>query len=315
MRIAPEILRRCWFVAGPTASGKSSAAIELAEPLNAEIVSLDSMALFRGMDIGTAKPDRAMLARVPHHLVDVADPTDDYSVADYLAAADSACRDITSRGKTPLFVGGTGLYLRTVLHGLFLGPPADWELRRKWADVAASQGDAAVHAALQQVDPVTAARLHPRDQRRIIRALEVHAITGRTLSEQQQESALPVESRPKNCFWLNPPRGWLHDRINRRVDEMFAAGLVDEVRLLTTAPGGISRTASQALGYAEVRAMLRGKITGDEARLQTQTHTRQFAKRQCTWFRGLDECKAIDLRGGESAAEIAAILLAVGEGA
>ena len=310
MRLPNDLLQQCWFLAGPTACGKTETALLLAERLDAEVVSLDSMALYRGMDIGTAKPTVAERERVPHHLVDVIDPNEEYSVADYLAASDSACRQILAGGKTPLFVGGTGLYLRSLLRGVFEGPAADWDYRRQLEAEAASHGDAVLHAQLERIDPESAASLHPNDQRRVIRALEVHHVTGRPLSEQQQHPPLPEASRPRHVYWLDPPRPWLHERINRRVEQMIAAGLVEEVRTLLRADPPMGRTARQGLGYKEVIAHLEGEASLDTTIEMIQTRTRQFAKRQYTWFRNLEECRSVDISGDETPEDLARTIAA-----
>lgn len=306
MRFDPEILRACWFLAGPTACGKSRVGIPLARRLGAEIVSLDSMSVYRGMDIGTAKPSPADRAAVPHHLIDLIEPHEEYSLAEYVRAAEAVCREILARGRRPLFVGGTGLYLRGVLRGVFEGPPADWEFRRRTEREAAGQPPGWLHRQLQQVDPPAAAALHPNDARRLIRALEVYHLTGRPLSAQQQQGPLPPDERPPHVYWLAPPRDWLHARIERRVIEMFAAGFVDEVRRLLAADHPPSRTARQALGYAEVIDHLEGRIaTRDETIALIQRHTRQFARRQHTWFRNLEECVPVPMTGDETADELA----------
>ena len=308
MQIELETLRACWFLAGPTACGKTAAGIELAERIGAEVVALDSMSLYRGMDIGTAKPTAAERARVPHHLVDILDPHEDYSVAEYLRAAHAACRDILERGRTPLFVGGSGLYLRAVLRGVFEGPSADWEFRRRLERELQESSAEALHARLRTVDPAAATRLPPRDVRRVVRALEVYHLTGRPASELQQQPALDPALRPRHVFWLSPPREWLFQRINRRVEQMIDAGLVEEVRALLAAPRPLGRTARQALGYQEMIAYLCGARSLAEAVATIQTRTRQFAKRQHTWFRNLVECHAVPISGKETAAEVAALL-------
>ena len=304
IQLPTDTLRRSWFLAGPTASGKSATALELATRIDAEIVSMDSMAIYCGMDIGTAKPTVDEQQRVPHHLIDIVDPHIDYSVTEYVEAAAVACDEILSRGRIPLFVGGTGLYLRSLLRGVFEGPEADWEFRRQ-LETEVEQDDADLHRRLTEVDPETAARLHPNDHRRIIRALEVLHITGVKLSEQQNQPPLPPELRPAVVVWLSPPRDWMHDRINRRVEQMIADGLVDEVRRLLESPDGLSRTARQGLGYKEVIAHLEDGLPLDETINQIQTRTRQFAKRQCTWFRNLEECRPVEMTGDESAADLA----------
>jgi tRNA dimethylallyltransferase len=304
MQFAPDLLQRCWFLAGPTATGKTAAALCLARNINAEIVALDSISLYRRMDIGTAKPTREERAIVPHHLIDVLEPHAEFSVAEYLHAAEAACRQITERGRTPLFVGGTGLYLRAVLRGVFEGPAADWDVRSALERELASEGPAALHRRLQTVDPATAARLPPADTRRVIRALEVHRLTGRPVSELQQHTPLPPELRPRHVYWVHPPRAWLHERINSRVLQMVEAGLVDEVRGLLAAPQPLNRTARQAVGYAQMIDHVEGRLLLEQAIAEMQTATRQFAKRQHTWFRNLVECRAIDLAGCESPEEV-----------
>lgn len=309
LRFDGELLGRCWFLCGPTAAGKTAASLELATLLGAEIVSLDSMTLYRGMDIGTAKPDAAARARVPHHLLDILDPSEEFSLAEYLPVAERTCREIVDRGRTPLFVGGTGLYLRGVLRGLFQGPPADWSIRKRWHDFATAEGETALHARLAEVDAPLAARLHPHDARRIIRGLEVYELTGRPLSEHQRQTALPEHERPQHVYWLHPPRSWLHARIDLRVREMFDLGLIAEIKGLLHAPKPLSRTARQALGYQEVIEYLEGSAPLDETVSRIQARTRQFAKRQHTWFRQLEECHPVLLTGDEPPAHIAQVLL------
>ncbi|MGQ0634214.1 MAG: tRNA (adenosine(37)-N6)-dimethylallyltransferase MiaA [Planctomycetaceae bacterium] len=309
LRFDPDLLRHCWFLAGPTAVGKTAISLELAGRLGAEIVALDSMTLYRGMDLGTAKPDLAARQRVPHHLLDILDPADEFSVAEYVAAARDVCSEIVSRGQTPLFVGGTGLYLRGILRGVFQGPPADWAIRRRWQDLAHEQGAAALHAQLDRVDPTLARKLHPNDIRRVIRGLEVHELTGQPLSELQRQPPLPEAERPRHVYWLAPPRAWLHARIDQRVCEMFQSGLVDEVRRLLASPRPLGRTARQALGYKEVFDHLERGVPLESTVALIQTRTRQFAKRQHTWFRHLVECQPVPLSGDESAVQIADRLL------
>lgn len=303
-----DVLQRCWFLAGPTACGKTAVGVALAERIGAEVLALDSMTLYRGMDVGTAKPTVDERRGVPHHLLDLLDPWEEFSVADYLAAAEKVCREILGRGRIPLFVGGTGLYLRSLLRGVFEGPSADWEFRRALEQEARSQSAEWLHARLQEVDATTAARLHPADERRIIRALEIHRLTGRPASELQREQPLPVEDRPQHVDWLHPPRRWLYYRINHRVDQMIQQGLAAEVERLLSDSRGLSHTARQALGYKEIIDHLEGRCTLPEAIERLKTRTRQFAKRQHTWFRNLEECRAIALTGMETPAEVAALL-------
>ncbi len=308
MRFDPDLLRRCRVLAGPTASGKSAAGIALAERTGAEILSLDSMAVYRGMDVGTAKPTARDRGRIRHHLLDLVEPSEPFSVSDFLKAAEAACRDIVARGNPPLFVGGTGLYLRSLLRGVFEGPSAAPEVRRRLESEAAAFGPATLHDRLRQVDPTTAARLHPNDVRRVVRALEVAELTGRPLSEQQAHPPLPPSDRPAQVVWLDPPRAWLYGRIERRVDAMLADGLLEETRRLLARPDGISHTARQALGYRELIDHLEGRTPFAEAVALIKLRTRQFAKRQHTWFRNLEECNPLEITGEESAEELAARL-------
>lgn len=317
MRFDRHLLRESAFLVGPTAAGKSDLALALARSLRSagrpvEIVALDSMTLYRHLDIGTAKPTPADRADFPHHLLDLVDPSEEFTVATYVAAAEVAVRGILDRGALPLFVGGSGLYLRTLLRGLFDGPEADWDLRRRLDETARSEGPEAFHARLAAVDPPTAARLHPNDLRRIIRALEVHELTGKPLSDWHQEQPLPPEERPRLLVWLDPDRDWLADRIDRRVDAMLAAGLVDETRSVRDRIG-FGRTASQSLGYAEVLAHLGRAMSLDDCRDAIQTHTRQFAKRQCTWFRNLEELQPLPLTAQSSLTTLLDQLLALAQ--
>ena len=287
-----------YVLAGPTGSGKSALALDLAPRLGAEIVSMDSMALYRGMDIGTAKPTTAERAQVPHHLIDVRDPWESASVAWWLDQAATACRDVTSRGKVPLFVGGTPLYLKALLYGLFDGPSANQEFRDRLEQEANRIGSDALHRRLAEVDAAAAKRIHPNDLRRIIRALEVHTLTGRPISDWQREwSPRPVtEPAERRVVWIDRPRAELYERIDRRVEKMFADGLVDEVRKIAALPRPLSREAGQALGYREILASFESPIPERELICAVQTHSRQFAKRQITWFRHLPDCFPVTAR-------------------
>jgi tRNA dimethylallyltransferase len=309
MHIPSDILKACWFLAGPTACGKSDTALVLAEKIDAEILSMDSMSLYRAMDIGTAKPSSAQRALVPHHLIDLCEPHESFSVAHYLTAATDAAGDVIARGRVPLFVGGTGLYLRALLRGVFDGPQIPPEYRQQLEAELASGSAEQLYERLAAVDPPAARRIHPNDAKRIFRALEVYRATGRPLSELQQQEPLPAEKRPLNVFWLSAPRPWLYDRIDRRVEQMFAAGLLDEVRSLLNWPYPLSHTAGQALGYKEAIAHLEQGVPLSETIRLIQTRTRQFAKRQHTWFRHLEECRPIQMTGAETARELAESIL------
>jgi tRNA dimethylallyltransferase len=286
--------RNALVLTGPTGSGKSRLGVEVAERMGAEIVSMDSMALYRRMDIGTAKPSGEERARVPHHLVDVLEPWESASVAWWLERAAECCRDIESRGKQALFVGGTALYLKTLLHGLFDGPPADAELRQRLEKESELHGKESLHARLAQVDPATAARLHVNDVRRIVRALEVWELTGRPISQWQIQwsAAAGTDESPPRVLWLDLPRTELYARIDARVDAMLAAGLVEEVRALRQSPRPLSREARQALGYKELFEYLDGLSSLEAAAERIRTRSRNYAKRQVTWFRHLPGCRS-----------------------
>jgi tRNA dimethylallyltransferase len=290
--MTPDTFGNALVLTGPTGSGKSRLALELAPLLGAEIVGMDSMTLYRGMDVGTAKPTPEERRLVPHHLIDVLEPWQPASVAWWLGRAAECCRDIEARGRRALFVGGAPLYLKALLHGLFDGPPADEGLRARLAEEAARDGRPALHARLAGVDPAAAARLHPNDVRRVVRALEVWELTGRPLSAWQTQWQGPPAAAPR-CVWVDRPRAELYRRIDARAREMVAAGLVEEVRALRSSPRPISREARQALGYKELFAYLDGEGTLEEAVGRIQARTRQFAKRQLTWFRHLPGCAAV----------------------
>ncbi len=284
-------LHRAIYLTGPTAVGKTAVGVALARRLGAEVVALDSMTLYRGMDIGTAKPTPAERGGVPHQLIDVLDPWESASVADYRDRAIRVVADLEGRGRRALFVGGTALYLKALLRGLFEGPGADPALRKALEEEADRLGDPAMHARLAGLDPAAASRLHPNDRRRVVRALEVIEATGRTLTEQQVEHGRPApDSVP--VFALERPRAELLGRIDRRVEAMFAEGLVEEVRALHFAPRPLALAPSQGVGYREVIDLLEGRVDLAGAVSMTQARTRQFAKRQATWFRGLIEVRA-----------------------
>ncbi len=293
----PAPFTNALVLTGPTGSGKTELGIALARRLGAEVVSMDSMALYRGMDVGTAKPTPQERREVPHHLVDVLEPWESSSVAWWLQRAGECCREIEGRGRRVLFVGGTPLYLKALMCGLFDGPPADTALRRQLEEEANLAGSPALHARLAQADPESARRIHPNDLRRIVRALEVLALTGKALSRWQTQWAggggfAPGQSRDDATpvLWLDVPRAELYERIDRRVEAMFAGGFVEEARRLRQLGPPLSREAAQALGYQEAFAYLDGRSDRAEAILRVQTRTRQFAKRQLTWFRHLPGC-------------------------
>jgi len=295
----------CWYLTGPTASGKTAVGLHLAQRLGAEIVSMDSMALYRAMDVGTAKPTPAERSVVAHHLIDVIDPDQQYSLAQYVEAAHRAAAAIRGRGRQVLFLGGAPLYLKGLLRGLFEGPPADWQLRRRLQQEETAHEPGHLHRRLAQCDPDSAARLHPNDTRRVVRALEVFEKTGTPISRLQRQ--FEVAHPPEACrvVVLDWPREELYARIDRRVDAMFDAGLVDEVRAILDRPEPMSRTAGQALGYREVIEHLDGQCDLPATIERVKTHTRQFAKRQGTWFRSLGECRFLEMTASLEPADVA----------
>jgi tRNA dimethylallyltransferase len=291
---------------GPTAGGKTTIGLELAGLINAEIVSLDSMAIYRHLDISTAKPTTKQRARIPHHLLDIVEPNEEYSLASYVAAAESCVRQLRQRGKEALFVGGTPLYLKALLRGIFSGPPADWDFRREVAAEVQRVGAEALHARLAQVDPLSAHKLHPHNVRRIIRALEVYKITGQPISHLQMQFDEGRAAEDCRVFTLQWPRQELHARIDRRVDRMFAHGLVDEIRSVREEYGDVSRTAVQAVGFREVVSLLQHECDETETVRRVKVRTRRFARRQETWFRGLSECRFVPRTDETPAREVAA---------
>ncbi len=271
-------------IAGPTASGKTALALEVAERLNAEIVSADSQQVYRHFDIGTAKPSAAELARVPHHLVSCVDPLETFSAARYAQLADVAIADVHARGKRVVVVGGTGLYLRVLLHGVMPGPSRDEALRAELEALGDREGNAALHAKLQAVDPASAAKHPVGDRVRVIRALEIHALTGRPASEQRGEHAFAARRYEYALWVLNPEREQVYAAINARTAAMFAQGLVAETRALV-AQGYRDAAPMRAVGYAEALQVVEGALGEAEAVADVAQATRHYAKRQVTWFK------------------------------
>lgn len=294
---------------GPTAAGKSAAAIALARRVGGEVVNADSRNVYRGLDIGTAKPTPAERAGVPHHLVDVADPREVFTVADYQRLALAAIEAIHARGRLPILVGGTGLYIRAVVDRLTIPavpPDAAFRLAAE-AEEAARPGT--LHARLQALDPVAAARIHPRNVRRLVRALEVIRHTGRPLSAQQGRGAAPD---PVLQVGLRLPRPVLDERIDRRVEAQLAAGLVEEVRGLLAAGVPPTAPAMQGLGYKELVPYLEGRLPLDRAVAILKRNTRRYARRQEAWFRADPRIQWLDVAGldAEAVAERVHAMLA-----
>ena len=279
--------KKILVIVGPTASGKTRMAVELAKAHNGEVVSADSMQIYRRMDIGTAKPTAEEMRGVPHHMIDVADPEEDFSVARYVELASACVDDILARGKLPIVAGGTGLYVDSLLSGrTFAAFSPESALRKELEEELAERGGEAMLAELSRVDPEAAARLHPNDHKRIVRALEVYRSTGKTISEHNRETqALPPRYEALTIGLNFQDRADLWARIDARVDQMAADGLEREVRELLSSGLSPRCTAMQAIGYKEFVAAVEGDMTWREAEELVKLRSRQYAKRQLTWFR------------------------------
>jgi len=300
--------RRLLVVVGPTATGKTEVGLLLAEALGGEIVSADSMQVYRGLDIGTAKPSAEQRARAPHHLIDIMDPDAPFTVADYRRLADAALHDIWNRGRQPLLVGGSGLYVRAVLEEMdFSGVAPDPTFRERLAEEARTKGTRALHEWLAEVDPSAAARIHPNDQKRIIRALEVAEGRGERASSREAVDRQRVPRYNSTRFGLTLEREQLYRRIEDRIDRMIEAGLVEEVRKLLDRGYGEDLVSMKGLGYAQLAPHVRGEISLEEAVKRLKRDTRRFAKRQLTWFRADPKIEWIDVEqagGPAGAAEL-----------
>jgi tRNA dimethylallyltransferase len=274
---------RLLVVAGPTASGKTALAIALARRLGGEIVNADSQQVYRGLDVGTAKPTAEERAAVPHHLLDVAEPGEGMDAARFVKLADAAIADVAARGRLPIVAGGTGLYLRALLHGVVAAPGRDPALRAALEAEAAARGRPALHARLVALDPESAARIRPNDLVRIVRALEIVA-GGSRPSELHAAHAFAPDRYAAELLALDVPRAELHARIEARVERMFAGGLLDEAHALLLANGG-APPSRLPIGYAEAIACLRGELPREEATRRVQVAHRRYARRQVIWLR------------------------------
>ena len=274
-------------ILGPTASGKSALAMEVAEQFSGEIVSCDSVAVYRDFEIGTAKPSREDRARIPHHLIDVADPGEAFTAGEYARRARAALSDISRRGRLPIVVGGTGLYLRALMEGLFPGPQRSEELRERLRARAVERGSVYLHQLLQRLDTVSAAKIHPNDEPKVIRAIEVCLTARGRMSELLRERGRDaLEGFRILRLGLDPSRDLLYDRINRRAVQMFDDGLVAEAQsLLQRFSEAREVTLMHSLGYRQAFQQIRGELTRDEAIAAAQQGHRKYAKRQLTWFR------------------------------
>jgi len=283
------------IITGPTAIGKSAYALKKAQELNGEIISADSMQVYRHMDIGTAKPAPVELQKVPHHLIDIIEPDEPFSVADYLERFKAAKADIEKKKKLPIIVGGTGLYLNALLKGFsFPVLPAQPQLREKLRKEAEEQGWEVLYQRLQKVDPATAARLHPNDHFRIMRALEVATASGKPLSAQQKKGE-PLLGEGARLICLIADRNVVYQRINERVERMIAGGLIEEVQKLLAMGYNKNLNSLQALGYKETIEYLEGSYNKEELTEQIQKRTRNFAKRQMTWFRSFKDVEYVEV--------------------
>ncbi|WP_232699967.1 tRNA (adenosine(37)-N6)-dimethylallyltransferase MiaA [Brevibacillus daliensis] len=286
-------------IVGPTAVGKTALSLTLAQHFNGEIISGDSMQVYRQMDIGTAKATEEERSLIPHYMIDIMEPDEEFSVAIFQAKARQLISEINHRGKLPFIVGGTGLYIQSVTHSYqFSEADQDPELRDRLQLFADTEGVEALHRRLREHDPITADRLHPNDVRRVIRAIEIYELTGKRMSDHQHQAAYS----PYNLkiIGLTMERSKLYERVNHRVDLMIEAGLVEEVRQLLDLGYSPDLLAMQGLGYKELIPYLYGEITLDKAISDIKQRTRHFAKRQLTWFRRMPEISWYDLTEPES---------------
>jgi tRNA dimethylallyltransferase len=292
------------IIAGPTAVGKTEASILLAKELRAEIVSADSMQIYRGMDIGTAKPTEEQRKLVSHHMIDIVEPDHPYSVGDYLRDARMAIDSIIAAGSTPLVLGGTGLYIRALTRGLFHGPSADLELRKQLLQREAEEEPGKLYGDLVKLDPDAANKIHPNDLRRTIRALEVYYLKDRTLSDFQRKHAFKERPYRFKMFFLFRSRSELYHRIEKRVDRMIADGLEAEVKTLMDRGYCPDLISMKGLGYQHFTALHLGRVSRDEAIALLKRDTKRFAKRQFTWFRREPQAIWLDITGLLKAEEI-----------
>lgn len=283
------------LILGVTASGKSRLGFDLARTLETDVISIDSMKVYRRMDIGTAKPSRERRQQVHYHLIDVVEPSESYSVGMFLDQAQHAIDTLESADKPVVAVGGTALYIKSLMHGLFEGPAADHHLRNRLHHQAQTEGLDQLHRELTQVDPTAAARINPNDARRIVRALEVYHLTGKPISSFQTQFNADNQLRHWCIVGLRRDKARENRRINARVKNMVSAGLFDEVRALLAEDRPLSKQAAAAIGYAEVIAHLQGRMDAETAVEKIKIHTRRLAKSQRTWFKTFTQAHWIDV--------------------
>ncbi|MBO5203465.1 MAG: tRNA (adenosine(37)-N6)-dimethylallyltransferase MiaA [Clostridia bacterium] len=294
---------RIYAVVGPTASGKSALALEIARRFGGEIISCDSMQIYRRMDIGTAKPTKEEQARIPHHMIDVVEPTESFSCADYVSLADKVIRDVHARGKLPIICGGTGLYLDALLRENDFTPSiTDEALRAELLEFARVHGAEALHAELEKIDPESAAATHPNNVKRVARAIEIYRLSGVTKTETDRQSRLGGNRFDVRAVGLvYSHREALYERIDKRVDMMLEAGLEAETRaLLAEGVFDKNATAAQAIGYKELLGYIEGRESLGESTERLKQATRRYAKRQLTWFSGKDYVTPVDVRSTET---------------
>lgn len=302
-----EGLARIIVLGGPTGVGKTALSLKLARELKGEIVSVDSVQVYRGLDIGTAKASVEERGQVPHHLIDVVDPDEEFNAADFKRLAMQAIDEIHSRGKAAILVGGTGLYIRLLVHGLFEAPEPSEELRERYRVQAEEQGAQSLYERLEQVDPELAARVHPNDLVRVTRGLEIFDQTGKPLSVHQREHQFKTPNYHALKIALIRPREELYDRINRRVEQMIEQGLEAEYRGLLERGYGAQHKPMQSLGYRQMGEYIRGQVALEEAKESMKSQTRRYAKQQISWFRSEPDvhwAMAPVLREGEVPEEV-----------
>ena len=293
-------------IAGPTASGKTALAVELAKALDGEVISCDSMQIYKYMDIGTAKPTREEMEGIPHHMLDVAEPWEEFSVSRYCEMADPIVQDILGRGKTAIIAGGTGLYMDALIRGNTFAPCPSTGMREKLEQKADEIGMEAMLEQLRSIDPEAAGRLHLADRKRILRALEVYYETGETITAHNLKTqSLPDKYQPVWFALEDEDRAELYGRINRRVDQMLEIGLLQEITALLERGIPEKCTAMQAIGYKEFLDALAGRCTVEEAAEQVKQSSRHYAKRQLTWFRRNPAVHWLRRKKGETTGEIA----------
>lgn len=279
-------------IVGPTGVGKSEIAADLVQKIKGEIISADSRQVYKQMDIGTAKPSADLLMKAPHHLIDIVFPDEIFNVADFKSRAEAIIERIQAQDKLPILVGGSGLYIRAVIDGLFVGPGTDWSLRRRLKEREKTEGEGTLYRELEEIDPHTCSRLHPHDQRRIVRALEVYYLSGKTISSYQRESPGPLDKTV--IIGLKRERQSLYRLIELRVDEMIKKGLIEEVKDLLARGYTEDLPSMQGLGYRQIVKYLKGKCSKEEAVRLIKRDTRRFARRQLNWFRRDDRIIWLD---------------------